>query len=339
MRKTVVAASIIGAMTAAAPVFADEGSYIGLRLGGSQLSDACNVSGAPCTDSGFSAGFFGGYDWNDYIALEFAYDWLGSYETSFIDGSTAYRQDANMSALTLAPKFSYPFTDEWSVFGKIGGAYTIYGDRKKTALMGGVGVEYDFATAWSGRLEYQRINGVKDGWLDTDVDTFWLGVSYSFGNAAAAAAAAAAAVTQAPVEEQPPVVEAVILTKTFEQVQGQETFALNSTELADSKKSDFEPLIALMKEHPESTVTIVGHTDSSGPEELNQRISEERAESIAAYLESQDIDRSRMTVSGMGESNPIADNSTKEGRAQNRRVEITVPEFEYTVEEMMEKTQ
>jgi OOP family OmpA-OmpF porin len=141
------------------------------------------------------------------------------------------------------------------------------------------------------------------------------------------------------VEEQPPVVEAVILTKTFEQVQGQETFAFNSSELEESKKSDFDPLIALMNEHPEATVTIVGYTDSSGPEEVNQRISEERAESIAAYLESQGIDRSRMSVSGMGEANPIADNSTKEGRAQNRRVEITVPEFEYTVEEMVEKTQ
>ncbi|WP_234496894.1 OmpA family protein [Vibrio maritimus] len=339
MRKTVVAASIIGAMTAAAPVLADEGFYLGGRLGGSQLSDACNISGAECTDSGFSAGFFAGYDWNDYIALEFAYDWLGSYKTSFIEGSTGYRQDANMSALTLAPKFAYPFTDDWSVFAKVGAAYTTYGDRNATALMGGVGLEYDFATAWSGRLEYQRINDFKDGWLNTDVDTFWLGVSYSFGNAAAAAAAAtAAAVTQAPAEE-PPVVEAVVMTKTFEQVSGQETFAFNSTELDEEKKADFDPLIALMKEHPEATVTIVGYTDSSGPEEVNQRISEERAESIASYLESQGIDRSRMSVSGMGEANPVADNSTSEGRAQNRRVEITVPEFEYTVEEMMEKTQ
>ncbi|KFA97889.1 OmpA family protein [Vibrio sp. ER1A] len=338
MRKTVVAASIIGAMTAL-PVIADEGLYLGGRLGGSQLSDACNISGAPCTDSGFSAGFFAGYDWNDYIALEFAYDWLGSYETSFIDG-TGYKQDANMSALTLAPKFSYPFTDDWSVFGKVGAAYTTYGDRTSTALMGGVGVEYDFATAWSGRLEYQRINDAKDDWFNTDVDTFWLGVSYSFGNAAAAAAATAAAATaaQAPAEE-PPVVEAVVMTKTFEQVSGQENFAFNSTELDESKKSDFDPLIALMQDHPESTVTITGYTDSSGPEEVNQRISEERAESIAAYLEFQGIERSRMTVSGMGEANPIADNSTKEGRAQNRRVEITVPEFEYTTEEMVEKTQ
>ncbi|GAL32206.1 outer membrane protein A precursor [Vibrio maritimus] len=338
MRKTVVAASIFGALTAAAPTFADSGAYLGARIGGSQLSDACNVSGAPCTDSAFGAGLFGGYDWNEYFALELTYEWLGSYETSFVDGTNSRVQDGNMSAVTLAPKLSYPFNDEWAVFGKIGGAYAMYKDVKEAALMGGVGIEYDFATAWSGRLEYQRINDFKDSWFETDVDTIWLGVSYSFGKAAAAAAAAAA-VTQAPVEEQPPVVEAVVMTKTFEQVQGQETFALNSTKLEESKKSDFDPVIALLNEHPESTVTIVGYTDSSGPEELNQRISEERAESIASYLESQGIDRSRMSVSGMGEANPIADNSTKEGRAQNRRVEITVPEFEYTVEEMVEKTQ
>ncbi|MGR5297776.1 OmpA family protein [Vibrio mediterranei] len=338
MRKTVVAASIIGAMMAL-PVIADDGFYLGGRLGGSQLSDACNVSAAPCTDSGFSAGVYTGYDWNDYIALEFAYDWLGSYETSFVDGAE-YRRDANLSAITLAPKFSYPFNDEWAIFGKVGAAYTMYDDRKSTALMGGIGLEYDFATAWSGQLEYQRINDAKDDWFNTDVDTFWLGISYSFGNAsgAAATAAAASATQEAPAEE-PPVVEAVVMTKTFEQVSGQENFEFNSTQLNENTKSDYDPLIALMQDHPDSTVTITGYTDSSGPEEVNQRISEERAESIAAYLESQGIDRSRMTVSGMGEANPIADNSTKEGRAQNRRVEITVPEFEYTTEEMVEKTQ
>ena len=59
MRKTVVAAAIMSAMTVP-QVTADEGFYLGGRLGGSQLSDACNVSGAECTDSGFSAGYFAG---------------------------------------------------------------------------------------------------------------------------------------------------------------------------------------------------------------------------------------------------------------------------------------
>ncbi|MFA0086751.1 OmpA family protein [Vibrio sp. 10N.261.51.F12] len=335
MRITVVAAAILSALTVP-QVTADEGFYLGGRLGGSQLSDACNIAGADCTDSGFSAGFFGGYDWNDYIALEFAYDWLGNYKTSFVDNGIGYTQDSGLSAATLAPKFSYPFTEDWSVFGKIGAAYTTYGDRKTTALMGGVGVEYDFATAWSGRLEYQRINDAKDDWFNTDVDTLWLGISYSFGNAAAAATAAAAAAATTQVEPAPTetVAAAVVMTKTFEQASGQENFGFNSTSLDEERLSDFEPLVVLMTDHPESSVEIVGYTDSSGPEEVNQRISEERAESIAAYLESKGIERSRMTVSGMGESNPIADNSTSEGRAQNRRVELTVPEFEYTVEEM-----
>ncbi|MFC5079856.1 Outer membrane protein A precursor [Vibrio thalassae] len=327
MRKLVVAASIIGAMTAV-PVIANEGLYLGGRLGGSFLSNACNISGAPCTESGFSAGFFAGYDWNDYIALEFANDLLGSYKTSFVGDGASYIQQDNIGALTLAPKFSYSFTDDWSVFGKVGAAYTSHVD--KTSLMGGVGVEYDFATAWSGRLEYQRINKATNDWFNTGIDTVWLGISYSFGKAAAAAQ---------PPAEAPPVAEVLVMTKTFEQVSGQENFAFNVTQLDESNKSDLIPLIALMQENPESTVTITGYTDNTGPEEVNQRVSEERAESMAAYLESQGIDRSRMTVSGMGESNPVATNSTKEGRAQNRRVEFIVPKYEYSIEVLVEQNQ
>ncbi len=66
-------------------------------------------------------------------------------------------------------------------------------------------------------------------------------------------------------------------------------------------------------------VSIIGHTDSVGSEEYNQGLSERRAESAASFLEAMGVDS---TTSGMGESEPVADNSTKEGRAQNRRVEI-----------------
>jgi OOP family OmpA-OmpF porin len=72
----------------------------------------------------------------------------------------------------------------------------------------------------------------------------------------------------------------------------------------------------------DETLSIVGHTDSTGPEAYNQGLSERRAQSVADYLAAQGVDSSRMTTSGMGETSPIADNSTREGRAQNRRVEI-----------------
>lgn len=72
-------------------------------------------------------------------------------------------------------------------------------------------------------------------------------------------------------------------------------------------------------------IDIIGHTDSSGPEEYNQQLSVRRATAIKSYIVSEkDIDASIIDVSGKGESAPIADNATAEGRAQNRRVEINV---------------
>ena len=67
---------------------------------------------------------------------------------------------------------------------------------------------------------------------------------------------------------------------------------------------------------------IVGHTDSTGPDAYNLGLSERRAQAAADYLGGKGISASNMTVKGMGESAPIADNATRDGRAMNRRVEI-----------------
>ena len=67
---------------------------------------------------------------------------------------------------------------------------------------------------------------------------------------------------------------------------------------------------------------IIGHTDSTGPEDYNQGLSERRAQAAADYLAGKGVAASKMTVKGMGESAPAHDNSTREGRAMNRRVEL-----------------
>ncbi|MDG3424571.1 OmpA family protein, partial [Vibrio parahaemolyticus] len=85
-----------------------------------------------------------------------------------------------------------------------------------------------------------------------------------------------------------------------------------------------------LTQYSEDKVQIVGHTDSTGPEAYNQRLSEPRAQAIADYLKRMGIAESRLTVMGQGESHPIASNDTVEGRAQNRRVEVV---FDTTVEE------
>ncbi|WP_031433084.1 OmpA family protein [Methylomarinum vadi] len=89
-------------------------------------------------------------------------------------------------------------------------------------------------------------------------------------------------------------------------------------------KSKYEPLftnaVKVLKLNPGLTVEIQGHTDSIGPEVYNQKLSERRAMAVKQELVNQGIDGSRLTTVGFGETRPIADNHTAEGRAQNRRV-------------------
>jgi hypothetical protein len=69
---------------------------------------------------------------------------------------------------------------------------------------------------------------------------------------------------------------------------------------------------------------VEGYTDNIGSDEYNQKLSEERADGVRSYLVSQSVSNANITAAGLGKSNPIADNSTNSGRAQNRRVELVV---------------
>jgi OOP family OmpA-OmpF porin len=102
--------------------------------------------------------------------------------------------------------------------------------------------------------------------------------------------------------------------------------------LFDFDKSNIKPeaakildrLVSFMKENTARTVTLSGHTDSVGTEAYNQKLSERRVASVRDYVVKQGIDGKRISGQGFGESKPIADNKTKEGRSKNRRVEIKV---------------
>ncbi len=71
-------------------------------------------------------------------------------------------------------------------------------------------------------------------------------------------------------------------------------------------------------------IEIIGHTDNTGPDSYNQSLSERRAESVRRFLESRGVDGSLMESRGKGETDPVADNGSREGRARNRRVDILV---------------
>jgi OOP family OmpA-OmpF porin len=100
-------------------------------------------------------------------------------------------------------------------------------------------------------------------------------------------------------------------------------FAFDSAELKPAMMTALDDVAAqVAASKGDETLEIVGHTDSTGPAEYNQGLSERRAQSVADYLAGKGIPMSKMTVKGMGESSPVADNGTRDGRSQNRRVEI-----------------
>jgi OmpA-OmpF porin, OOP family len=83
-------------------------------------------------------------------------------------------------------------------------------------------------------------------------------------------------------------------------------------------------LVAFLNENKDKRAALSGHTDSVGTEKYNQGLSERRVKAVREYVVKKGVDSARVSGQGFGESKPIADNKTKEGRAKNRRVEIKV---------------
>lgn len=101
-------------------------------------------------------------------------------------------------------------------------------------------------------------------------------------------------------------------------------FATNKSELSASSREALTKFATSLKNSPDTDITIYGHTDNTGSRTVNERISKERAEAVANFLVGQGISRSRITTEGLAYDQPVADNSTAEGRAQNRRVEVYI---------------
>jgi OOP family OmpA-OmpF porin len=102
-------------------------------------------------------------------------------------------------------------------------------------------------------------------------------------------------------------------------------FETDSAKLLPSSKPLLDEVVTVMKEHPDiEHVRVGGHTDSTGDKAHNLKLSDERAASVKQYLVDHGIAADRLASKGYGETRPIADNKTDEGRAQNRRVDIHI---------------
>jgi outer membrane protein OmpA-like peptidoglycan-associated protein len=102
------------------------------------------------------------------------------------------------------------------------------------------------------------------------------------------------------------------------------TFDSNRAELKPQFYDTLNSVVEVFKEYKQTLIDVVGHTDSDGADDFNYDLSRRRAASVAQYLSSQQLDPNRFSVEGHGERDPIASNATASGKAQNRRVEITI---------------
>ncbi|ELY2496741.1 OmpA family lipoprotein [Cronobacter muytjensii] len=102
------------------------------------------------------------------------------------------------------------------------------------------------------------------------------------------------------------------------------TFDSSQANLKPAGANTLTGVAMVLKEYPKTAVNVVGYTDSTGGQALNMKLSQQRAESVASALITQGVAANRIRTSGMGPANPVASNSTEEGKAQNRRVEITL---------------
>ncbi len=348
--KIAVLVSILLSAGAAANCVEAGEFYVGGKVGAALFDEPCSANSLSCDDLSGGAGVYGGYQLNDWLALEGGYDYLGGPVATYPAIGSSVDYDALVQGIELGVKTDYALSDRVVLFGK-GGMFLWQVDKEAVepeagsvsetntgaSLMLGTGVEYRLSPNWSTRFEYQYLNGVgNEATGSSDVHFVTLGLNYRFG----ASSTHTPLVVSEPVKMVPqdvaelkaknvtPPKQKVIekFTQVLSSSNSEALFESNSTELSRALKAQLMPVVARLHKYPETTVEITGHTDSVGNANYNQSLSVVRAQNVADYLIAQGVDRSRITVDGYGELRPIASNKTASGRAHNRRVEIEMPE-------------
>lgn len=325
MKKTGVRITLMAALLGMTAAQASEfdGGWIGGKVGSNRTS----VTGVD-SQSATSYGIEGGYNWN---MGGFLLGVDGFVESNGKKNHNPAPYNYGSSAYGVDAKLGLP-TGNWLPYAKIGYAQTD-GNGAAGAIGGGdvhlgVGVEYKFAPNWSVLGEYTTASG-KTGATKLKNNNLSLGINYYFGAPAAAPAPVAAPVAvkeepkAAPVAAPAPIKETwkTLLEDKPVRIEGA-NFDTNSAKLRSTSFQKLNEVVEFANKYKDAQLDVTGHTDNRGTKAYNQKLSERRAASVKAYLVKKGVAGSRITTKGYGFDQPVADNKTAEGRAQNRRVEI-----------------
>ena len=273
------------------------------------------------------AGIYGGINITDHLSWDLGYQYLGEMTGAY----NSIRIETSLTRTGL--RYAYPVYKQLSVYGYAGAAYWSLDKSSPNAQYSDNGFSpiYKFGvTAPLAKdlyldLGYQYIDGIGSQQTgEFDSHGALLGLTYHFGRSEKQQV-----IMPVPVEADKEECESnIIEPRTIYHYSTQlskemKTFGVDKSELSLQQK-EVVHITQLMSDNPTAKVKVIGHTDTSGSEAYNQKLSEKRAQYIATKLESNGVDKDRILVEGKGEMAPIASNETIEGRALNRRVDITV---------------
>ena len=312
MKKTFLVLPLALLVSGAVNAATDNPFYAGARLGNSFYDIKDSTNNIDLENKNLSGGIFAGYQITPWFAAEVGYTNLGSATDKNSEGKfTAQGAD-------LVGKYSYAINDKIDVFAKLGVFYYDWnakngatGSDNGFASTAGVGAEYYINNNVSTRVEYQYYKDVGGA----DIQFAGVSLAYHWGAPAPVVAPEVVYVDQ-------------VSVATIEELKLTVPFAFDSTQITAGDASKLAPFEERLNAYPDATITVVGHTDSTGPEAYNQKLSQERAEAVASALRTHlNVGADRVLSEGRGELDPIASNDTAEGRSENRRVDIIVPEL------------
>lgn len=318
-----------------------KGMYIGTKIGWSHYNASCESQSLDCDKNDLGAGIFLGYSFNNWLSIEGGYDYFGKVHATYpaLGGSNKeVDYEAKTQGIELGLKADFDITKSLSLFGKAGALgwqthkrgeevdYKVSEKDEGFSPMLGAGLEYALTNNLAARIEYQWFNNV--GGNDTggsNVNFLSIGISYSFGSVTNTGPATIIPV--AVEQDVTPKTEPLVITLNSVYMNNI-LFGFDQTNLNENAFHQLNPMLTRLELYPETRVEIVGYTDSVGSENYNQKLSLKRALSVANFFITKGIDPSRIDVKGYGEINPIASNTTQEGREKNRRVELDSPAIE-----------